>query len=177
MNKALFLDRDGIINVDHGYVYKAADFEFVDGIFTLCQKANEKGYDIFVITNQSGIARGLYSEQDFFELSRWMSERFAEHDVIIKDVYFCPHHPVKGNAPYKKQCQCRKPEPGMILKAAQQHNIDLQNSIFIGDKTSDMVAAQRAGIESRVLVSSRYHQDDDIDAIKVANLCAFIERF
>ncbi|MDO6446002.1 D-glycero-beta-D-manno-heptose 1,7-bisphosphate 7-phosphatase [Colwellia sp. 1_MG-2023] len=156
MNKALFLDRDGIINVDHGYVYQKEQFEFVDGIFELCLDARDKGYLLIVITNQSGIGRGMYSVEQFNLLTNWMVEQFKEKNVIIDDVYFCPHHPLKGKGEYLIDCQCRKPAPGMILQAAEKHHIDLKQSVFIGDKASDMKAAMAAGIKNRLLISSKY---------------------
>jgi len=156
MNKALFLDRDGIINVDHGYVHKIADFEFVDGIFELCRLALAKGYQIFVITNQAGIARGYYEQATFQALSKWMVNAFAEQGVTITKVYHCPHHPSKGVNEFVMPCHCRKPEPGMIFQAEKEFSLDLANSIFIGDKISDMQAASNAGIESRILVESCY---------------------
>ncbi|WP_371188964.1 D-glycero-beta-D-manno-heptose 1,7-bisphosphate 7-phosphatase [Thalassotalea maritima] len=177
MKKALFLDRDGIINVDHGYVYKQEEFEFVDGIFELCQKALSRGYDIFVITNQSGIARGMYSEQQFADLTAWMKNKFADQGVTISDVYYCPHHPTKGNAPYVMSCDCRKPEPGMILKAVSEHNVDVSESMFIGDKLSDMLAAERAGVKDKVLVRSNYADEEVSVAEEFANIRSITERF
>lgn len=156
MTKALFLDRDGIINIDHGYVHKIEDFEFVEGIFELCQLAVAKGYDIFVITNQAGIARGLYTVADFNTLTSWMSEQFKKQGITIQEVFYCPHHPTKGINEFKMSCQCRKPAPGMILQAQEKYTIDLEQSIFIGDKPSDMQAAEAAGISNRILVASRY---------------------
>mgnify|MGYP000102844114 FL=1 len=156
MTKALFLDRDGIINIDHGYVHKIEDFEFVDGIFELCRLAMAKGYAIFVITNQAGIARGLYAVADFEILSSWMVAQFQEQGINIKEVFYCPHHPTKGVNEFKMACQCRKPAPGMILQAQEKYNIDLEASIFVGDKPSDMQAAEAAGICNRILVASRY---------------------
>ena len=141
MSKALFLDRDGIINIDHGYVYKIEDFEFVEGIFDLCRLAIDKGYQIFVITNQAGIARGY---------------AFAEQGITITKVYYCPHHPSKGVNEFVMSCDCRKPEPGMIKQAQQEFAIDLMESVFVGDKVSDMQAASKAGIKTRILVDSRY---------------------
>jgi len=170
MIKALFLDRDGIINVDHGYVHKIEDFEFVDGIFELCRLAIDKGFLIFVITNQAGIARGYYSVNEFQELTRWMVEAFNERKVTITDVYFCPHHPDKGKAPYKMACKCRKPAAGMLFKAQKEYNIDFTNSIFIGDKISDMQAAENAGIENRILINSQYKDNKEITAKRVADL-------
>ena len=170
MKKALFLDRDGIINVDHGYVYKIDDFEFVDGIFELCLTAIEKSYDIFVITNQAGIARGLYTVSDFEKLTAWMQEIFNKKGIEIKKVYFCPHHPSKGDNEYTKICECRKPEPGLIIKAQQEFDIDLENSILIGDKESDILAAQSAGIARQVLVESKYTKDVEVSAYRVNNI-------
>jgi D-glycero-D-manno-heptose 1,7-bisphosphate phosphatase len=155
--KALFLDRDGIINHDHGYVYQKEQFDFVDGIFDLCQKAQQLGYLIIVITNQAGIARGKYSTEQFEQLTEWMVEQFKVQAITITDVYFCPHHPVAGLGKLKLNCHCRKPEPGLLFMAQNQHHIKLEHSIFIGDKVSDMEAAINAGIKKRILVSSKYH--------------------
>ncbi|MGB2741314.1 MAG: D-glycero-beta-D-manno-heptose 1,7-bisphosphate 7-phosphatase [Cognaticolwellia sp.] len=162
MNKALFLDRDGIINIDHGYVHKIENFEFVDGIFELCQLAISKGYQIFVITNQAGIARGYYDKQTFEALSQWMVSKFKEQNVSIEKVYYCPHHPDKGVNEFVMSCDCRKPEPGMIMQAQQEYSIALADSIFIGDKISDMQAASNAGIQTRILVDSRYTNESNI---------------
>ena len=167
MKKVLFLDRDGIINVDHGYVYKTDEFEFVPEIFDVCIHARDLGYHIIVITNQSGIARGMYSVDEFNILSKWMCERFEQHGVKIEDVYHCPHHPTKGQGKLHKVCGCRKPEPGMIIEAAKKHNVDLKKSIFIGDKISDMQAADAAGINNRILVASQYGDQSDIAAQRV----------
>ena len=160
MARALFLDRDGIINIDHGYVHKIEDFDFVDGIFELCRLAAAKGYDIFVITNQAGIARGLYAVTDFEILSAWMLAQFKEQGINIQEVFYCPHHPTKGVNEFKMPCQCRKPAPGMILQAQEKYNIDLEASIFIGDKPSDMQAAEAAGVRNRILVASRYLEEE-----------------
>ncbi|XQW86976.1 D-glycero-beta-D-manno-heptose 1,7-bisphosphate 7-phosphatase [Thalassotalea piscium] len=178
MNKALFLDRDGIINVDHGYVYQSENFEFVEDIFSFCQLAQDKGYLLIVITNQSGIGRGKYTVEQFQELTEWMKEQFKSNKVNINAVYFCPHHPMKGQGEYLKECDCRKPNPGMIIQAAAEHNVDLKQSIFIGDKVSDMKAAEAAGIDKRILVASQYQDVVDIKAHRVddiAQACLFID--
>ncbi len=159
--KALFLDRDGIINVDHGYVYKQESFEFKKGIFQLCQQAQKKGYIIIVITNQSGIARGYYSEQDFLLLTEWMTDEFMKRGVTISDTFYCPHHPKvkqEGNDldKYRKECDCRKPKAGLIFSAEKKHHLNLTESIFIGDKYSDMEAAKVATIPTRLLINSQY---------------------
>jgi D-glycero-D-manno-heptose 1,7-bisphosphate phosphatase len=170
MNKALFLDRDGIINVDHGYVYKKEEFEFVKDIFAVCIDAQNKGFEIFVITNQSGIARGKYTVEQFQQLTRWMVEQFKSKGIVISDVYHCPHHPEKGVGDYKVVCKCRKPEPGMIMLAANEHKIDLDKSVFIGDKVSDIQAAERAGIKNRIILIDKYEDDQAIKAIRIDNI-------
>jgi D-glycero-D-manno-heptose 1,7-bisphosphate phosphatase len=146
MNKALFLDRDGVINVNHGYVHLTTDFEFIDGIFDLVQRANEQGYKVIVVTNQSGIGRGMYTEADFERLSAWMVSQFAKKSAVIDDVLFCPHHPQAKLEQYRQVCECRKPKPGMLTTAAARHDISLLSSIMVGDKLSDMEAAITAGI-------------------------------
>lgn len=161
MNKAAFLDRDGVINIDHGYVSQPEHFEFIDGVFAACQHLQQLGYKLIVVTNQSGIARGYYTEQDFKQLSHWMTEQFAAHQVTIDGVYFCPHHPDKGTAPYLQQCHCRKPEPGMLLTAIAEHNIDAASSIMLGDKAADMQAASAAGVGRKILVMSGQPLSDE----------------
>lgn len=146
MKKALFLDRDGVVNVEKEYLYKIEDFEFIDGIFDLCQHYQQLGYMIFVVTNQSGIARKYYTERDFHLLTEWMVQEFEKRNITIDKVYHCPHHPQ-----INKKCNCRKPEPGMILAAKEEFNLDLANSLMIGDKESDIQAALNAGIEHTYL--------------------------
>lgn len=150
LKRALFLDRDGVINKDFGHVHQLRDFEFMDGIFALCHSFQAAGYLIVVVTNQAGIARDMYSEHDFHQLSEWMLSRFAVNGVFISAVYFCPHHPGFGAA--KIKCSCRKPEPGMILRARTDLDLDLGNSILIGDHESDVRAAHAAGIKTTVLL-------------------------
>ncbi len=146
MNKALFLDRDGVINVEKDYLYKIEDFEFIDGIFELCRHYKELGYLIFVVTNQSGISRGYYSEEDFNKLSSWMSKEFLKHSIKIEKVYHCPHHPnISG------ECSCRKPKPGMLLQATNEFDIDLEESLIIGDKERDIEAGLNAGLKKTYL--------------------------
>ena len=146
MNRALFLDRDGVINVEINYLHKVDDFQFIEGIFKLCKKYQHRGYIIIVVTNQSGIARGYYSDEDFNSLTSWMIKEFAKEGIDIKKVYSCPHHPEISGA-----CSCRKPEPGMFLDAQKEFDIDLKNSILVGDKESDIEAALSAGIKETYL--------------------------
>lgn len=146
MNKALFLDRDGVINTEIDYLYKIEDFEFIEGIFDLCKYYADLGFIIVVVTNQSGIARGYYDEKDFNSLTAWMIEEFLKHGIQIKKVYFCPHHPdVSG------ECGCRKPNPGMLLEACEEFDIDLKNSVLIGDKERDIEAGLNAGLRETYL--------------------------
>lgn len=143
---AIFLDRDGVINIDHGYVYTRDNFEFVEGIFELCRHASAYGYLIFVVTNQAGIARGFYSEQDFQNLTAWMCDVFIENGVSINKVYFCPFHPEHGIGKYKFDSPFRKPRPGMILQAAEEFDVDLKKSVLIGDAISDISAGLAAKV-------------------------------
>jgi D-glycero-D-manno-heptose 1,7-bisphosphate phosphatase len=146
MKKALFLDRDGVVNVEKEYLYKIEDFEFIDGIFELCKHYQDLGYLIFIVTNQSGISRGFYSEDDFLKLTQWMVTEFAKKGVEITKVYHCPHHPQ-----YSGACECRKPKPGMLLDAAKEFNIDFANSIIVGDKEGDVEAGLNAGLRETYL--------------------------
>jgi D-glycero-D-manno-heptose 1,7-bisphosphate phosphatase len=141
MKKALFIDRDGVINVDKVHVFRSQDFEFSRGIFDLCRGYSDKGYLIIVITNQAGIAKGLYSEDDFSELTSWMVKQFEEQGIKISKVYHCPHHP-----DFTGPCECRKPNPGMILRAIEDFDLDIRQCILIGDKESDLQAGRNAGI-------------------------------
>lgn len=153
---ALFLDRDGVINVDHGYVFRREQFEFIDGIFDLCRAAKTLGYLVFVVTNQAGIGRQYYSEHDFAELTAWMCRVFREHKAEIDKVYFCPYHPVHGIGSYKVDSPFRKPRPGMILQAAQEFNVNLKRSVLVGDKQSDMDAGISAGVGHNLLYSAEF---------------------
>ncbi len=145
-HRALFLDRDGVINVEKNYVHRIEDFEFVDGIFDLCRQARELGFKLVVITNQAGIGRGYYTEADFQRLTRWMLEQFSGKGIRIEKVYHCPYHPTAGIGKYRKDSFDRKPNPGMILKAAEELELDLGHSVLVGDKKSDVEASHKAGI-------------------------------
>lgn len=152
MRPALFLDRDGIINVDTGYVHRADEFRFVDGIFDLCRLARDEGYLIIVVTNQAGIARGYYTEEDFHVLTDWMRSRFEAEGILLANVFYAPFHPEHGTGPYRQDSEDRKPGPGMILKAEKAHGLDLSRSLIIGDQPTDMQAGLAAGVPVRVLV-------------------------
>jgi D-glycero-D-manno-heptose 1,7-bisphosphate phosphatase len=148
---ALFLDRDGVINVEKSYVHHIKDFEFVDGIFELCRAAIEKGMRIVVVTNQAGIGRGFYTEAQFQTLTDWMLNRFDEEEVHITAMYFCPFHPEHGVGLYRKESYDRKPNPGMIFRARDEYGINLSKSILIGDKESDITAGRAAGVGLTIL--------------------------
>lgn len=143
---ALFLDRDGVINIDRGYVHKPEEVEFFDGIFELCLTAQSFGYLIIIITNQAGIARGLYSEQDFLCLTEWMNDVFKNNGIVIDRLYYCPFHPEHGISQYKVDSINRKPGPGMILQAERDFDLDLGKSVLVGDKESDIQAGIAAGV-------------------------------
>ncbi len=143
MNKALFLDRDGVINEEVNYLYKIEDFIFIDEIFDICKAYQQHDFIIVVITNQAGIARGKYTSADFDKLNNWMLDQFSKKGVRIEKVYFCPHHP-----DFSGPCECRKPNPGMIFQAQKEFDIILSESVLIGDKISDIEAGLNAGIEN-----------------------------
>jgi D-glycero-D-manno-heptose 1,7-bisphosphate phosphatase len=151
MARALFLDRDGIINADKGYVSRIEDFEFVDGIFDLVSNAKCLGYLVIVITNQAGIAKGYFTEEQFHRLMNWMISQFAERDLQIDAIYYCPYH-IDGIGIYKKFTIDRKPGPGMLLKAKNELNIDLESSIFVGDQETDVFAGLAAGVGRCILI-------------------------
>ncbi|MCG6202722.1 D-glycero-beta-D-manno-heptose 1,7-bisphosphate 7-phosphatase [Psychromonas antarctica] len=150
--RAIFLDRDGVLNVDKGYVSIVDDFEFIEGAIEACKKFKEKDYLLVVITNQSGIARGYFSEQQFNTLTEWMDWSLADRGVDLDGIYYCPHHAEKGIGEFKIDCECRKPKPGMLLSAIEELNIDVSNSILVGDKVSDLQAGIAAGIATNYLV-------------------------
>ena len=146
MSKALFLDRDGTINADYGYVHEPERFVFIDGIFDFCRRAQELGYLIIVITSQSGIERGYFTESDFARVTKYMVERFAAEGVTITDVFHCPS--LDGPD--------RKPEPGLFRKAQAQYDIDMAASVNIGDRDRDLEAGRRAGVGRNVLFVGDY---------------------
>lgn len=149
--RALFLDRDGVINVNHGYVHRCEDFEFIDGIFDVARCARAANYRLVVITNQAGIGRGYYSEQQFDELTAWMCVAFENVGAPIDKVYYSPFHPTAGLGRFRKDDVSRKPRPGMILQAQQELKLDLKQCVLIGDKASDIQAGVAAGIGSNIL--------------------------
>ncbi len=167
-NRALFLDRDGIINVDHGYVYKIEDFEFTEGIFELLELFTKRGYLLFIVTNQSGIGRGYYTHKEFKTLTDWMVKTLHENGIDIKEVQHCPHKP-------DKNCHCRKPNVGMIENILTHYDIDLKRSWMIGDKQSDIDLAHNAYIGSTIAINRKQLEHYDYTFTTIQECTAYLE--
>lgn len=170
MNKALFLDRDGIINIDTAYLHKPEDVVFVDGIFDLCKAAEEKGYILVIVTNQAGIARGYYTEEDVKNLHIWLKDEFKKRDINIKDVFYSPYHTDGIVKEYVKDSDCRKPKPGMFIEAAEKYNIDFSASLMVGDKPSDRIEIDNL---KSVILKSQY-TGDDFDVTSLSQIISLL---
>ncbi|MCK8832209.1 D-glycero-beta-D-manno-heptose 1,7-bisphosphate 7-phosphatase [Haemophilus influenzae] len=151
MNKAIFLDRDGTLNIDYGYVHEIDNFKFIEGAIDALRELKKLGYMLVLVTNQSGIARGYFAEDQFLQLTEWMDWSLAEQDVDLDGIYYCPHHP-EGKGEYKEDCDCRKPKSGMLLQAIKELKIDPTQSIMVGDKVEDLKAGIGAKVKMNVLV-------------------------
>ena len=151
--KTIFLDRDGVINKEKSYLFKIKDFEFISGVFNACQYFNNLGYEIIIVTNQSGISRDYYSEGDYKIITEWMVAQFKNNNINILDILHCPHSP-------KSNCNCRKPKPGMFISAKNKYNINMEESWMIGDSECDITAANLAGIKNTILVRSGHKIDE-----------------
>ena len=169
-NKALFLDRDGVVNEDFGYVHKKEQLKYVEGIFKLCLKAIKLDYKIIIVTNQAGIGRGYYSEDDFKRLMDIVKLEFIGKGIMIDAVYFCPHHPVHGLNQYKKNCWFRKPNPGMIKKALTDFNLDASKCIMVGDNITDMQAGQQSGINKLFMLTNSRNIINNTNCEFITNL-------
>ncbi len=159
MRRAVFLDRDGTINVEKDYLFQIADFEFIPGVVEAVKMLNESGYMVVVVTNQSGVARGYYAEEDVENLHRHIAREFEKFGARVDAWLYCPHHP-SGRGSYALPCSCRKPMPGMLKEAARRYDIDLEASIMIGDKLADISAGLSAGCRS-VLVRTGYGAEEE----------------
>lgn len=156
-NRAAFLDRDGVINIDYGYVHKWEHFHFCEGAIEGMKILLSLNFKIIIITNQSGIARGIFSEEQYYELTKRYLLKLQQKGIQVTSVYHCPHHPSFSEKPFN-ECNCRKPKPGLFQKAINSFNFAVDKSIAIGDSKRDLIAAKRAGIKSMFLISS----EDDI---------------
>ena len=151
LRPAAFLDRDGTINVDKGYLHRIEDFDYLDGAAEGMRKLQDLGYALVVITNQSGIARGYYTEDDYRRLTAWMLADLSEKGIHIEGVYHCPHHPEGKVGQYARGCNCRKPKTGLFYQAADELGIDLGKSIAVGDKMRDLEICRETGAKGILL--------------------------
>lgn len=153
MNRALFLDRDGVVNLDDGYAHRIDELRFVPGILDFCRAAAARGFLLVIVTNQSGIGRGRYTEAEYRAFTTEMLRKFGAAGLQIAAVYHCPFHP-EGVGPYRRDHSWRKPNPGMLLDAARTLALDLGGSILIGDGARDIAAARRAGVGSALRIAA-----------------------
>lgn len=180
MQKAVFCDRDGVINIDYGYIGSIDRFDFVPDVKQALACLKNLGYLTVLVTNQSGIARGIYKEADFLRTNAYMQQCLDLYNARFDKVYFCPHHKNAQITKYRKVCNCRKPNPGMLLQAAIDLNIDLSSSIMVGDKESDLKAGISAGIGRCIFISENKDclNTSEIGSQKVevyASLAKFVE--
>jgi len=152
VSRALFLDRDGVINVESNYLYQIEHARFMPGIFELCATAQELGYRLIIVTNQGGIGRGIHTEEDYFILMDWMRAEFAKRGVVFDAIYHCPFHPEAELPEYRRDSHDRKPGPGMILRGAEEFDLDLSASVMVGDRCTDIGAANAAGVGQAFLI-------------------------
>lgn len=178
---AVFLDRDGVINREVNYCHTIEDFVFVSGVIEVLKVLQRKFNHLFIVTNQAGIGKGFYTEEQYSILTSWMISMLNDAGVNITKVYFCPHH-VSGIHPYNINCECRKPKPGMIKQAVREYNIDVSKSILIGDKSSDMQAAKNANIKRKILMGTGHmttcedRSSSDFFFSSMEELCCFLKQ-
>jgi len=165
VNKAVFLDRDGTINMDWGYVYRKETFRFLPGVIEGLKILASRGYLLIVITNQSGIARGYYGVEDFEKLNAWMIEQLIKQGIFISKVYYCPHHPHARIKKYRMDCTCRKPGIGLFEQAIREFCIDTDKSYAIGDKKRDLEICRQTGIKGYCIYSEE-KEDGNITYIE-----------
>lgn len=172
--KALFLDRDGVINVDKGYVSKIEDFEFENGVIEAL-KILGKEYLLFIVTNQSGISRGLYTIENYYNLTEYMLKIFSLEGIKIEKIKFCPHMLNGKIKKYSIKCSCRKPNPGMILEILNEYDIDRENSWMIGDKDSDIKTGKNTNLKTALIESNKY-ETEATPNMKISNLLEFANK-
>ncbi|MEI9981066.1 MAG: HAD family hydrolase [Edaphobacter sp.] len=174
--RALFLDRDGVVNEEVGYLHRAEEVRFVEGIFSLCRTAAGLGYRLIVVTNQAGIARGYYSEADFEVLMEFMRTEMRAERVELDAVYYCPFHPEHGVGKYKREHEDRKPGTGMLRRGARELGVELSESVLVGDRCSDVAAANGAGLRQAFLMSGTELKECGGEFVAVDSL-AEVERW
>lgn len=177
VKKAVFFDRDGVINRDYGYVGSLERFEFLPRVKDALATIKEMGYLTILVTNQSGIARGMYTVDDFDTVTEFMQGELAARHAAFDGVYFCPHHPQASVAAFRCDCACRKPKPEMLFWAQKEFDIDLEHSIMVGDHASDIEAAQNAGVKNLILVGTHLATDGPLvpKAQRFADLPQFVQ--
>lgn len=153
-NKAVFLDRDGTINIEKHYLYKVSDFEYRDGALEGLKALTDMGYVLVIVTNQSGIARGYYTVNDYLSLDQWLKNDLAQRGIYISGSYFCPHLPGGANSIYAKECDCRKPKTALFWRAARELNIDMDLSFAVGDKERDLSICNESGVKGILLAEN-----------------------
>jgi len=174
--RALFLDRDGVVNEEVGYLHRVDEVRFIDGIFSLCRAAAGLGYRLIVVTNQAGIARGYYSEEDFEALMEFMRVELRAEGVELDAVYYCPFHPEHGVGKYKQEHEDRKPGTGMLRRGARELGVNLSESVLVGDRCSDVGAANAAGLRQAFLIRGTEAARCDGEYVMVESL-AEVERW
>lgn len=157
--KAAFIDRDGVINEERNYVYRIEDFVLLPGVIQGLILLRDSGFRLIIVTNQAGIAHGYYDQSDLDRLHEHLCAQLHKHGIILDAIYFCPHHPKGLVQALAYECDCRKPSPGMLLRASKDLDLDLANSVLIGDKWSDVQAGRRAGVGRTVIVRSGHSID------------------
>ncbi len=166
--KVCFLDRDGVIIVEKNYLSKPEDVELIEGVVDALRILQSLNFTLIVVSNQSGVARGYFSENDVMKVHEHLIKQLAQEKIQIKDIFYCPHHP-KGIAPYNINCGCRKPEIGMFTQAIEKYNIDITQSIMIGDKISDILAGKKAGCcwEGMVLTGHGFEEKSEAERMRI----------
>ena len=172
--RAAFLDRDGVINRDTGYVHRIADFELLPGVVVALKRLQAAGYALIIVTNQSGLARGLFDEVAYEALTQHLHDTLAKDGITLDDVYHCPHLPDAMIARFRRDCDCRKPLPGLLLRAIAEHDIDPTTSLLVGDKHSDILAGRAAQLERCYLVGAVTSGDADANYADLATCVAAV---
>ncbi|MGA1865285.1 MAG: D-glycero-beta-D-manno-heptose 1,7-bisphosphate 7-phosphatase [bacterium] len=159
MRPCVFLDRDGTINEEIGYLHDVEKLSLISGAAQAIRRLNVSGWPVVCVSNQSGVARGLFSIDSVYEVNQKLKELLAANGAYLDGIYFCPHHPTEGQYPYRLNCECRKPGSGMLKKAADELTIDLERSFLIGDRLSDIQTAQNAGLKSILVLTGYGHTE------------------